>query len=154
MIDLHYAPTPNGWKISIMLEELALPYAVHRIDIGKGDSTRPSTGASTPTKIPAIVDPRRRRRRAITVFESGAILIYLAEKTGRLLAGAGPERYAALEWVMWQMGGLGPMLGQYFHFTRYAPEKIPYAVERYRNESRRAAGRARRPFGVPRLLPD
>jgi GST-like protein len=137
MIDLYTFSTPNGRKPAIMLEELALPYKVHPIDIGKGAQHTPEFRRLNPNgKIPAIVD----QDGPITVFESGAILIYLAEKTGRLLASSGPERYAALEWVMLQMGGVGPMLGQYGHFTRYAPEKIPYAIERYRNEGRRLLG--------------
>lgn len=138
MIELHAWPTPNGFKISIMLEELGLPYAVHAVDIGKGDQFAPEFLAISPNnKIPAIVDPDGPGGRSISVFESGAILIYLAEKTGKLLAREGAARYAALEWLMFQMGGIGPMLGQAHHFRVYAPEPIPYAIDRYTNEANR-----------------
>jgi GST-like protein len=140
MIDLYTFTTPNGRKASIMLEEVALPYTVHAIDLRKGDQHKPDFLAVNPNgKIPAIVD-HEGPSGPISVFESGAILIYLAEKTGKLLAPSGKDRYEALEWVMFQMGGVGPMFGQYFHFTTGAPDKIPYAVERYQKESLRLLG--------------
>ena len=138
MIDLYTFATPNGRKVSIMLEELGLAYRVHVVDITKGEQFKPEFLAINPNnKIPAIVDSDGPGGRPITVFESGAILIYLAEKTGRLLPPSGAERYDVLQWVMFQMGGVGPMFGQYNHFARFAPEKIPYAVERYTQESKR-----------------
>jgi len=134
MIDLYTFTTPNGRKPAIMLEELGLPYALHAVDIGKGDQHKPAFVRLNPNgKIPVLVDPEG----PITIFESGAILIYLAEKTGRFLAGSGQARYSALEWVMLQMAAIGPMIGQWGHFTHFAPAKIPYAIDRYRNESRR-----------------
>jgi GST-like protein len=138
MIDLYTFATPNGRKVSIMLEELALPYRTHIVDITKGEQFRPEFLAINPNnKIPAIVDSDGPGGQPLTVFESGAILIYLAEKTGRLLPPSGPERYDVLQWVMFQMGGVGPMFGQYNHFTRFARERIPYAIERYTEESKR-----------------
>jgi GST-like protein len=135
MIDLHTAATPNGFKVSIALEELGLPYRVHVVDLFKGEQFAPEFLRISPNnKIPAIVDGELR------VFESGAILVYLAEKTGRLLASSGPARYAALQWLFFQMGGVGPMLGQAHHFRNYAPEKIPYAIDRYTNEAKRLFG--------------
>ncbi|RMF27057.1 MAG: glutathione S-transferase family protein, partial [Cyanobacteria bacterium J083] len=133
MIDLYTFGTPNGRKISIMLEELELPYQVHIVDITKGEQFSPEYIKINPnSKIPAIID----RDTNITVFESGAILIYLAEKTGRFLPQTTSKaRYQVLEWLMFQMGGVGPMFGQYNHFNRFAPEKIPYAIERYKKES-------------------
>ncbi len=134
MIDLYTFTTPNGRKASIMLEEVELPYNVHTIDITKGDQFTPEFVAINPnSKIPAIVD----QETGITVFESGAILIYLAEKTGKLLPTATKERFQVLSWLMLQMGSVGPMLGQLNHFKRFAPEKIPYAVERYQKETLR-----------------
>jgi GST-like protein len=134
MIDLYTFTTPNGRKASIMLEEVELPYNVHTIDITKGDQFTPEFVAINPnSKIPAIVD----QDTGITVFESGAILIYLAEKTGKLLPTATKERFQVLSWLMLQMGSVGPMLGQLNHFKRFAPEKIPYAVERYQKETLR-----------------
>ena len=134
MIDLYTFTTPNGRKASIMLEELGLEYEVHKIDITKGDQFTPEFVAINPnSKIPAIVD----RDAEITVFESGAILIYLAEKTGKLLPSANKERFQVIEWLMFQMASVGPMFGQYNHFNRYAPEKIPYAIERYKKETLR-----------------
>ena len=129
-------PTPNGHKVHIMLEELGLPYAVVPVHIGKGDQFRPEFLAITPNhRIPAIVDPEGPEGKPFTLFESAAILIYLAEKCGSaLLPKSGDARYRALEWTMFQMGGIGPMFGQYNHFANYAPEKIPYAIERYTNE--------------------
>ncbi len=141
MIDLYTWSTPNGRKASIMLEEVGLPYAVHPIDIGKGQQHEPEFVAINPNaKIPAIVDSEGPDGGPITVFESGAILIYLAEKTGRLLPAAPRSRYETLEWLMFQMGGVGPFFGQAHHFLRFAPEKVPYAIERYTKETRRLYG--------------
>jgi GST-like protein len=139
MIDLHYAPTPNGWKISIMLEELGLPYAVMPVNIRAGEQFKPEFLAISPNnRIPAIVDHAPADGGApFSVFETGAILIYLAEKTGRFLPADMRGRSHAVQWVMWQMSGLGPMLGQHGHFALYASEKIPYAIERYRDEAAR-----------------
>jgi GST-like protein len=142
MIDLHYAPTPNGWKISIMLEELGLPYTVHPVNIRAGDQFKPEFLAISPNnRIPAIVDQAPADGgEPIAMFETGAILIYLAEKTGRFLPSDTRGRFKVLQWLMWQMGGLGPMLGQHGHFALYAPEKIPYAIARYRSEAARLYG--------------
>ncbi|MBS0315697.1 MAG: glutathione S-transferase N-terminal domain-containing protein [Proteobacteria bacterium] len=142
MIDLYYWPTPNGWKISIMLEECALPYRLVPVNIGKGEQFDPKFLAISPNnRMPAIVDHEPAGGGApVSVFESGAILIYLAEKTGRLLPQGPRERVQVLQWLMWQMGGLGPMAGQNGHFLLYAPEKIPYALERYGNEVNRLYG--------------
>jgi GST-like protein len=139
MIDLHYAPTPNGWKISIMLEELGLPYNVIPVDIRAGEQFRPEFLAISPNnRIPAIVDHTPSDGGGpFSVFETGAILIYLADKTGRFLPTETRARSNVLQWLMWQMSGLGPMLGQHGHFALYAPEKIPYAIERYRDEAAR-----------------
>jgi GST-like protein len=131
-------PTPNGHKVHIALEELELPYKIVPVNIGKGEQFRPEFLAITPNhRIPAIVDPEGPDGRKVELFESGAILIYLAEKTGRLLPAEPVARYTALQWLMFQMGGVGPMFGQYNHFAAYAPEKIPYAIERYGNEVKR-----------------
>jgi GST-like protein len=138
MIDLYTAATPNGFKISIALEELELPYRVNRVDIRKGDQFSPDFLRISPNnKIPAIVD---RDAGDLSVFESGAILVYLAEKTGKLLAPSGAARYATLEWLFFQVGGTGPMFGQAHHFRAYAPEKIAYAIDRYTNEAKRLFG--------------
>lgn len=142
MIDLHYWPTPNGHKITLFLEEAGLDYRLHPVDIGKGDQFRPEFLAISPNnKMPAIVDhapadggPPQ------AVFESGAILLYLAEKTGRFLPADARGRIEALEWLFWQMAGLGPMSGQYGHFNVYAPERLPYAIERYTKEVQRLLG--------------
>lgn len=140
-IDLYYFPTPNGHKVSIMLEELGVPYTVHAINIGKGDQFAPEFLAVSPNnKIPAIVDPEGPDGKPISVFESGAILKYLAEKFGRFYPADPRARVKVDEWLFWQMGGFGPMLGQNHHFALYAPEKIPYAIDRYRNESHRLYG--------------
>lgn len=137
MIDLYTWTTPNGRKASIMLEECGLDYAVHQINIGKNEQFAPEFLKISPNnRIPAIVD-NDAEGGALSVFESGAILIYLAEKTGKFLAPKGAQRVKALEWLMWQMGGVGPMFGQLNHFMNAAPEKIPYAIERYQNEAAR-----------------
>ncbi|MEK9855331.1 MAG: glutathione S-transferase N-terminal domain-containing protein [Rhodobiaceae bacterium] len=141
MIELHYAPTPNGHKITIALEEMALPYEVHRVDIGKGDQFKPEFLAFSPNnRIPAIIDHDGPDGASTGVFESGAILIYLAEKTGKLLPAGGTARKTVMEWLMWQMGGIGPMLGQAHHFNFYAKDKIDYAMTRYSNEANRLYG--------------
>jgi len=141
MIDLYTWPTPNGFKASIMLEETDLPYRVVPIDINTGDQFRPEFLAISPNnKIPAIVDPEGPAGRPFPVFESGAILMYLAEKTGRFLPADAEDRMVAIQWLMFQMGGLGPMLGQAHHFRQYAPEPIPYAVDRYTGEAGRLYG--------------
>ena len=135
MIDLYTAPTPNGWKVSIALEELGLPYQVHPIRLEKLEQKEPWFTALNPNgRVPAIVD---RSNGDFPVFESGAILIYLADKTGRLLPSEPKARSVALQWLMFQMGGVGPMQGQANVFFRYAPEKIQYAIDRYQNETKR-----------------
>ena len=140
-IKLYYWPTPNGWKISIMLEECALPYEVHPIDIGAGDQFDPEFLKISPNnKMPALVDSEGPGGRPISLFESGAILIYLADKTGQFLPEDPTARYEVLQWLMFQMGHIGPMLGQAHHFRVYAPEPMPYAVDRYTNEARRLYG--------------
>jgi len=137
MIDLYTFTTPNGRKASIMLEEVGLPYNVHKIDITKNEQFTPEYVAINPnSKIPAIID----RDTEITVFESGAILIYLAEKTGKFLPTEQKQHYQVLEWLMLQMGSVGPMFGQLNHFKKFAPEKIPYAIERYEKETLRIYG--------------
>ena len=141
MIDLYSWPTPNGHKIHIMLEECGLPYRVHAVDIGAGDQFKPEFLRISPNnKIPAIVDSEGPDGKPISMFESGAILIYLAGKTGKFLPSAVRGKYKALEWLMFQMGGVGPMFGQAHHFRIYAPEKIEYAINRYTNEAKRLYG--------------
>lgn len=141
MIELYTSTTPNGWKISVALEELGLDYEVHPISLSKGEQFAPEFLAISPNnRIPAIIDRDGPDGAPISVFESGAILIYLAEKTGRLLPAAGGARKTVLEWLMWQMGGFGPMLGQAHHFNYYAQIKIDYAIERYTNEANRLYG--------------
>jgi GST-like protein len=142
MIDLYYWPTPNGWKIAIMLEETGLPYRVVPVNIGRGEQFRPEFLALSPNnRMPAIVDPSPPDGGGpLSVFESGAILLYLGEKTGRFLPADLRGRYEVTQWVMWQMGGLGPMAGQAHHFRQYAPEKLPYAIDRYTNEVNRLYG--------------
>jgi GST-like protein len=142
MIDLHYWPTPNGWKVSIALEELGIDYAVVPVNIGRGEQFKPEFLAISPNnRMPAIVDHAPADGGPpISVFESGAILIYLAEKTGRLMPADPRGRTEELEWLMWQMAGLGPMLGQAHHFRQYAPEKIQYGIDRYTNEANRLYG--------------
>jgi GST-like protein len=141
MIDLYTWTTPNGRKVSIMLEEVGLPYRVHAINIGKDDQFKPDYVKINPnSKIPSIVDPEGPDGRPISMMESGAILVYLADKTGKLLAKSGRARYDALQWLMFQMGGVGPMFGQVHHFLRAAKEQVPYAIERYGKETRRLYG--------------
>jgi GST-like protein len=141
MIDVYSWATPNGHKVHIMLEECGLPYRIHGVDIGAGEQFEPDFLAISPNnKIPAIVDPDGPDGKPISLFESGAILIYLASKTGRFLPEDTRGRYEVLEWLMFQMGSVGPMLGQTHHFRIYAPEKIPYAIERYSKEARRIYG--------------
>ena len=142
MIDLYYWPTPNGHKITLFLEEVGLPYTIHPIDIGKGEQFQPDFLEIAPNnRMPAIVDHEPKGGGApLSVFKSGAILLYLAEKTGRFLSSDLRIRTQTLEWLFWQMGGLGPMAGQNHHFAVYAPEKIPYAIERYVNETNRLYG--------------
>ena len=137
-IDLYYWPTPNGQKASIMLEEVGLPYVVRPVNILTGGQFDPAFLAVNPNnKIPAIVDPDGPGGEPLAVFESGAVLLYLAEKTGQLLPAGGAERYQVLQWLFFQVGGVGPMFGQLGHFKGYAPEAIPYAIDRYRNETLR-----------------
>ena len=141
MIDLYTWSTPNGRKASIMLEELGLPYNVHPVNIGKDDQFKPEFIAINPnSKIPAIVDPDGPDGEPISIMESGAILIYLADKTGKLLPESKRGRYVALQWLMFQMGGVGPIVGQVHHFLRAAKQAVPYAIERYTNETRRLYG--------------
>ena len=141
MIEVYSWPTPNGHKVHIMLEECGLAYRAHPVDIGAGDQFKPEFLAISPNnKIPAITDPEGPDGQPISLFESGAILLYLAGKTGRFLPTDVRGKYEALQWLMFQIGGVGPMLGQAHHFRIYAPEKIPYAVERYTNEAQRLYG--------------
>lgn len=140
-IDVYTWPTPNGHKVHIMLEECGLAYAVHAVDIGAGDQFRPDFLAISPNnRIPAIVDSEGPDGRPIALFESGAILVYLAAKTGRFMPRSERHKYEVLQWLMFQMGGVGPMLGQNHHFRLYAPEKLPYAIDRYTNEAKRLYG--------------
>jgi GST-like protein len=137
MIDLYTWTTPNGRKVSIAVEELGLPYKAHPIDIGKDEQFAPDFLKISPNnRIPAIID----RDNNMALFESGAILIYLGDKTGRLLPRDGEARYRVIEWLMWQMGGIGPMIGQAHHFLRQNPGKAPYAEERYHKEALRLYG--------------
>ena len=141
MIDAYSWATPNGHKVHIMLEECGLPYRAVPVDIGAGDQFKPEFLEISPNnKIPAIVDPQGPDGKPISVFESGAILVYLAGKTGKFLPAGDRAKYEVLEWLMFQMGGVGPMLGQAHHFRGYAPEKLPYAIERYSNEAKRLYG--------------
>ncbi|HVE54544.1 MAG TPA: glutathione binding-like protein [Ramlibacter sp.] len=140
-IEVFTWPTPNGHKVHVMLEECGLPYEAIPVNIGAGEQFRPEFLAISPNnKIPAIVDPQGPDGRPISLFESGAILVYLAGKTGRFLPEGDRARFEVLQWLMFQMGGVGPMLGQAHHFRMYAPEKIAYAVDRYTNEARRLYG--------------
>ena len=149
MIDLYTWTTPNGRKVSIALEEFGLPYTAHAIDIGKDEQFKPEFLKIAPNnRIPAIVDHAPADGGApFSAFETGAILIYLAEKTGRFLPADLRGRSTTIQWVMWQMAGLGPMLGQHGHFALYAAEKIPYAIERYRDEAARLYGVLDRQLG-------
>jgi GSH-dependent disulfide-bond oxidoreductase len=141
MIEVYSWATPNGHKVHIMLEECGLPYRVHPVDIGTGAQFAPEFLAISPNnKIPAITDPDGPDGKPISLFESGAILLYLAGKTGRFLPTGTTAKYEVLQWLMFQMGGVGPMLGQAHHFRIYAPETIPYAVDRYTNEAKRLYG--------------
>ncbi len=141
MIELYTWPTPNGHKVHIMLEETGTPYRVHPVDIGAGDQFKPEFLRISPNnKMPAIVDTEGPGGKPMSLFESGAILLYLASKTGRFLPEDLRLRWATLQWLMFQMGGVGPMLGQAHHFLGYAPEKIPYAMNRYKNEANRLYG--------------
>ena len=142
MIELHYWPTPNGHKITMFLEEAGLPYEIKPVNIGRGDQFKPEYLKISPNnKMPAIVDTDPLGGgEPLSIFESGAILLYLTEKAGKFIPASIRERYVVMEWLFWQVGGLGPMLGQNHHFNRYAPEKIPYAIDRYVNETRRLYG--------------
>lgn len=145
-IDLYFWPTPNGWKISIALEEMNLPYRLNLIDIGAGDQFKPEFLEISPNnRMPGIIDPDGPEGAPISIFESGAILLYLARKTGQFYGRAERDRIAVEQWLMWQMGGLGPMAGQAHHFLKYAPtmdppNDLPYAKDRYRNETARLYG--------------
>jgi GSH-dependent disulfide-bond oxidoreductase len=142
LIDLHYWPTPNGHKITLFLEEAALPYRIVPVDIGNGAQFQPAYLAISPNnKMPAIVDHDLADGGGpISLFESGAILLYLSEKTGRFLGPSPRDRLVQLQWLFWQVGGLGPMAGQSHHFNRYAPEPVPYAIDRYNQETVRLYG--------------
>jgi GST-like protein len=141
MIDVFSWPTPNGHKVHIMLEECGLPYRAIPVNIGAGDQFKPEFLKISPNnKIPAITDPQGPDGKPISLFESGAILIYLAAKTGKLMPQSDRAKYEVLQWLMFQMGGVGPMLGQTHHFRMYAPEKIEYAINRYSNEAKRLYG--------------
>ena len=141
MIDLYTWTTPNGRKVSIMLEECGLPYTAHPVNIGQGDQFKPEFVAINPnSKIPAIVDSDGPDGKPYAMMESGAILIYLAGKTGKLLPQSTRGKYDALQWLMFQMGGVGPTFGQVHHFLRSAKEMVPYAIERYTKETRRLYG--------------
>ena len=144
MIDLYYAPTPNGWKITIMLEECSLPYRIIPVNLGKGDQFKPEFLAISPNnRMPVIVDDDGPQGEKISVFESGAILLYLGEKTGKFLPSHQTDRIKVLEWLFWQVGGLGPMAGQVSHFVNYAPNfpgDHSYSEKRYKNEYDRLLG--------------
>jgi GST-like protein len=153
MIDLYTWPTPNGHKVHILLEETGLEYTVHPINIHKGDQFEPGFLQISPNnKMPAIVDQDGPGGSPYPLFESGAILMYLADKTGRFLPVETRARYDVVQWLMFQMGGVGPMLGQAHHFLGYAPEKIPYAMDRYRNEANRLYGVIDRRLGEHEYL--
>ena len=153
MITLYTWGTPNGRKVSIMLEECGFDYAVKTVDITQGEQSAPEFIAINPnSKIPAIVDPEGPDGAPMTLFESGAILIYLAEKAGRLLPSSASGKYQALQWLMFQMGGVGPMFGQTHHFLRFAPEPLPYAIKRYSTETARLYGVLDRRLGEAEYL--
>jgi len=141
MIDVYSWATPNGHKIHIMLEECGLPYRAHPVNIGTGEQFKPDFLKISPNnKVPALVDPEGPDGEPMSLFESGAILLYLAAKTGKFLPTSDRGKYEVLQWLMFQMGGVGPMLGQAHHFRIYAPEKVPYAIDRYTKEARRLYG--------------
>lgn len=141
MIDLYTWTTPNGRKVSIMLEECGLAYRAHKVNIGQGEQFKPAFLAISPNnRIPAIVDSEGPDGKPIEMFESGAILVYLAGKTGKFLPKSVRGKYEALQWLMWQMGGVGPMFGQAHHFLRAAPEQVPYGIKRYTDEAKRLYG--------------
>jgi GST-like protein len=141
MLEVYSWATPNGHKVHIMLEECGLPYRAIPVDIGAGDQFQPDFLAISPNnKIPALLDPEGPDGQPISLFESGAILLYLAGKTGKFMPSSTRDKYATLQWLMFQVGGVGPMLGQAHHFRIYAPEKLPYAVDRYSNEAQRLYG--------------
>ncbi|MCI1193663.1 glutathione binding-like protein [Calidifontimicrobium sp. SYSU G02091] len=153
MIEVYSWATPNGHKVHIMLEECGLPYRVHAVDIGAGDQFAPEFLAISPNnKIPAIVDTDGPDGQPISMFESGAILLYLTAKTGKFLPADVRGKYEVLQWLMFQMGSVGPMLGQAHHFRLYAPEKIPYAIERYTNEAKRLYGVMNRQIAKHRYI--
>jgi GST-like protein len=140
-IELYYWPTPNGWKITIMLEELGVPYEVKYVNIGKGEQFEPSFLKIAPNnRMPAIIDPEGPARQPISIFESGAILQYLGRKFGKFYPADERTRVEVEQWLFWQVGGLGPMAGQAHHFRQYAPEKLPYAIKRYTDEVNRLYG--------------
>jgi len=140
-IELYYWPTPNGWKITIMLEELGVPYEVKYVNIGRGEQFKPEFLAISPNnRMPAIIDPEGPDGKPISVFESGAILQYLGRKFGKFYPSGERERVEVEQWLFWQVGGLGPMAGQAHHFRQYAPEKIQYGIDRYTNEVNRLYG--------------
>lgn len=152
-ITLYYWPTPNGWKISVALEEMNLPYKVKLVDIGAGDQFKPEFLALSPNnRIPAIVDPDGPGGGPISIFESGAILQYLARKTATFYGSSERERIAVDQWLMWQMGGLGPMAGQTHHFWKFASQDVPYAKARYRDETARLYGVLDRQLAVSRYV--
>ena len=142
MIQLYYWPTPNGHKVTLFLEEAGLPYQIHGVNIGKGEQFKPDFLKISPNnRMPAMIDDEPPGGGApVSVFESGAILVYLAEKTGKFLPKDLRGRFEVLQWLFWQMGGLGPMAGQNHHFSQYAPEKLPYAIDRYMFEAQRHFG--------------
>ena len=141
MIELHTWTTPNGRKVSVMLEECGLPYIAHKVNIGQNEQFKPEFLATSPNnRIPAIVDSDGPDGKPFHLFESGAILVYLAGKTGKFLPTSTKGKYEALQWLMWQMGGVGPMFGQAHHFLRAAPEQVPYGIKRYTDEARRLYG--------------
>ncbi len=141
MIDLHTWTTPNGRKVSVMLEECGLPYTAHKVNIGQNEQFKPEFLSISPNnRIPGIVDPEGPDGKPLKLFESGAILVYLAGKTGKFLPASDRGKYIALQWLMFQMGGVGPMFGQAHHFLRAAPEQVPYGIKRYVDETRRLYG--------------
>jgi len=141
MIELHTWTTPNGRKVSVMLEECGLPYSVHKVNIGQGEQFKPEFLSISPNnRIPGIVDPDGPDGKPLKLFESGAILVYLSGKTGKFLPSSTRGKYIALQWLMFQMGGVGPMFGQAHHFLRAAPEQVPYGIKRYTDEARRLYG--------------